>query len=617
MPSAPRSRVRAARPSLPALVLLAAASLPARAQRLSEVVADHVGPDDHEYVEIYVAPGTPYTSSSILVVQGTPAGNPGRVDQVFTTSTTNGAGFWTTGYLTSSLESPTFTLLLANGFTGAVGDDLDPDDDGVLDASPWTTLLDGVALTDGAAGSRTYVAAVLGPGLGGNATPPGGVSRWPYFKDTDAASDWRRNDFDGEGLAGFTGTLVSGEARNTPGRPTTVPLVDYYASVDPSTPATLRATLHALIKDHVQYPYSTTGTTLPDTWDILESADEDPNDPTKALDVYKNESYTKVHLGNSFYNREHSWPNSYGFPSSGHIAYTDCHHLFISHIGYNADRGNLPFGTCSSGCTERTTTVNGGFGGGSGTYPGNSSWFSAGTSAWETWGRRRGDVARAQLYLDVRYDGGNHAVTGATEPDLILTDDVGLIQGTSLSPAYMGRLSTILAWHAQDPPDPPNDAIELRRNDVVESYQGNRNPFIDHPEWASCLFQGVGCAPATGRFFTVAPCRLLDTRPASALASGVSRTVTFHGACAIPASARSVSVNATVTEANGAGYVTFYPADQAPPATSTLNFVSGRTRANNAILKLSSDGSGQAKALAAVEGNGTVHLVVDVNGYFD
>ena len=63
--------------------------------------------------------------------------------------------------------------------------------------------------------------------------------------------------------------------------------------------------------------------------------------------------------------------------------------------------------------------------GGSGVYPGESNWTTAGV--WEAWAGRRGDVARALFYLDVRYEGGVHGVTGAAEPDLVLTDDPSLL----------------------------------------------------------------------------------------------------------------------------------------------------------------------------------------------
>ena len=263
----------------------------------------------------------------------------------------------------------------------------------------------------------------------------------------------------------------------------------YYDTVDASTPGTLRATLHEVIDDHQRFPYSSGGT---DTWDILEAADEDPNDPAKILDVYKNSSLTKFGGGNGPYNREHSWPNSYGFPDDGNYnyPYTDCHHLFLCDVNYNSDRGSRAFDTCDTGCYERLTLENNGQGGGYGVYPGNSNWRTTSDGpygTWETWIGRRGDIARAQFYMDVRYEGGNHGGTGAWEPDLVLTDDRALIAasqtGSNLSVAYMGLLTTLFQWHLDD----PVDDVERARNDVVYSHQGNRNPFIDHPEWVAVL----------------------------------------------------------------------------------------------------------------------------------
>lgn len=60
--------------------------------------------------------------------------------------------------------------------------------------------------------------------------------------------------------------------------------------------------------------------------------------------------------------------------------------------------------------------------------------------------------------------------------------------------------------------------------------------------------------------------------------------------------------------------MTLFPADQSLPSTSTVNFQAGQTRANNTVLGLSS--SGHLAVLAALVGGGSVHLVLDVNGYF-
>lgn len=263
----------------------------------------------------------------------------------------------------------------------------------------------------------------------------------------------------------------------------------YYNSINTSTPALLRSTLHNRIKDHTKFPYTASTT---DTWDILEAADQHPTVATQILDVYKNAAFAKAGGGNTNYDREHTWPKSYGFPDeAGSYPHVDCHHLFLSAITHNNARSNKPYDNGTSSWTEWTTLANAGQGGGSGVYPGNSNWTESSSTlgGWQTWGGRKGDVARALLYLDVRYEGGVHGITGLPEPDLRLTDDLNLIassvSSSNASLAYMGKLSVLLQWHAQD----PVDSKEMARNNAVYSYQGNRNPFVDHPEWLACLFQ--------------------------------------------------------------------------------------------------------------------------------
>ncbi|MHB8911421.1 MAG: endonuclease [Lysobacter sp.] len=272
----------------------------------------------------------------------------------------------------------------------------------------------------------------------------------------------------------------------------------YYSRVNTSSASQLRCSLHETIRGHTAYPYSGTGT---NTWSILEIADEDPNNAGRILDVYRNRSYLKgserAGTGTGItYNREHTWPNSLGFGSATgdlglpYAPYTDTHMLYLSDTTYNSDRGNKPYADCTlaSGCGERVTEANNGSGGGSGVYPGNSNWVKGpdgNGGSFQPWGKRRGDLARAVLYMAIRYEGGRDVNTNQSEPDLEMTDDRSKIVITSASPAYMGLLSTLLAWHSADPPD----AAERVRNEVVFSFQGNRNPFIDHPEWAtSALF---------------------------------------------------------------------------------------------------------------------------------
>ena len=132
--------------------------------------------------------------------------------------------------------------------------------------------------------------------------------------------------------------------------------------------------------------------------------------------------------------------------------------------------------------------------------------------------------------------------------------------------------------------------------------------------------QATGRIHDPGNLFTVAPCRVFDTREAvgayggPALGAGQSRSFTLAGTCDIPASARAVAVNLTVTGATAPGNLRLYPADQAVPSTSTLNYVAGQTRANNAIVGLSASG---ALAVRCSQATGTAHVILDVTGYFE
>jgi hypothetical protein len=128
--------------------------------------------------------------------------------------------------------------------------------------------------------------------------------------------------------------------------------------------------------------------------------------------------------------------------------------------------------------------------------------------------------------------------------------------------------------------------------------------------------------PAPLRLHTLAPCRVVDTRwlpegpvggPAIQPSGSPDRAfVLTGGPCSVPADARAVSANLTVTQPQAAGTLLVYPAGLDLPATSTVSFAAGRTRANNAILGLSAAGDVRVHNSSA----GTVHFIVDVNGYF-
>jgi hypothetical protein len=131
----------------------------------------------------------------------------------------------------------------------------------------------------------------------------------------------------------------------------------------------------------------------------------------------------------------------------------------------------------------------------------------------------------------------------------------------------------------------------------------------------------VGGPGLSLNFFTVTPCRVLDTRvqgQGPALSSGTVREVQIANRCGIPVSAVAVSVNLTVVGPTGGGSLNVYPnPTDTPPVTSVVSFNAGNTRANNAVATLNTlSNDGTVQALATMQNGGTVDLVVDVNGYF-
>jgi titin len=128
------------------------------------------------------------------------------------------------------------------------------------------------------------------------------------------------------------------------------------------------------------------------------------------------------------------------------------------------------------------------------------------------------------------------------------------------------------------------------------------------------------CVLVPALFYTVTPCRVADTRdPAGpyggpALSSGVERNFLLWNRCGVPATARAVSVNLTVTESGGQGHLTLYPAGSPIPPVSTINYGPGQTRANNAIVTLGPVGE---LTVRCVQTQLQVHAILDLNGYFE
>ena len=225
---------------------------------------------------------------------------------------------------------------------------------------------------------------------------------------------------------------------------------DYYASAAGKSGDQLRDALHTIISKQTKVSYD-------GVWNALKDTDQDPSNTSNVILLYSQTSRAKSRQGGSSgdWNREHVWAKSHGDFGTATGPGTDLHHLRPEDVAVNSTRGNKDFddgGSTVSGCSQCATD----------------------SDSFEPPDAVKGDVARMILYMAIRYEGGdgfadlepNNSVNNGSNP-------------------YMGRLSVLLAWNEQDPPS----TFEKRRNQVIyDKYQHNRNPFIDHPEWADSIF---------------------------------------------------------------------------------------------------------------------------------
>ena len=243
----------------------------------------------------------------------------------------------------------------------------------------------------------------------------------------------------------------------------------YYNSANGLSGNSLQNALHEIINDHTKYPYTSSNT---DVWDVLKDVDEDPSNSSNVILLYTGRSQAKTEnsgesstAGSNRWNREHVWSKSHGFPSESDTAYTDIHHLRPADESVNSSRGNKDFDNGGTAHSEATDC-------------------NSDSDSWEPRDAVKGDVARMMFYMEVRYDPGVHT-DGSTY-------DLELVDNTGTSGATFGKLSTLITWHSND----PVDNAERTRNDEVYSYQGNRNPFVDYPEFVSSIWGSGPLSPS-------------------------------------------------------------------------------------------------------------------------
>ncbi|NUT52528.1 MAG: ribonuclease [Saccharothrix sp.] len=224
----------------------------------------------------------------------------------------------------------------------------------------------------------------------------------------------------------------------------------YYRNALGKSGTSLKTALNTIIRTNTKLSYD-------QVWEALKVTDQDPNNSANVILLYTGRSQSKTLNGGDpdDWNREHVWAKSHGDFGTATGPGTDIHHLRPTDVSVNAERGNKDFDLGGSPVAEA---------------PGNYT----DADSWEPRNAVKGDVARMLFYMAVRYEGNDGY------PNLELNNSVA--NGTA---PYHGKLSVLLQWHAQDPPD----AFEKRRNQVIyDSFQHNRNPFIDHPEWVASIW---------------------------------------------------------------------------------------------------------------------------------
>ena len=238
----------------------------------------------------------------------------------------------------------------------------------------------------------------------------------------------------------------------------------YYPS-SPSTGSDLKTQLYTIISNPLTFKKRTYG----DSRFAFELIDKDPLNANNILLDYNRASVDGTWDAGITFNREHVWPKHWLNLTSSQVdnsysgVASDLFELRPTNPNINSSRGDYGYGATSVTVPHSYGVVNDANGTGSYWYPGDAD---------------RGDSARSIFYMATRYGQGQ-------------TNNLSLVNG---QPALyqFGDLASLLKWHYEDTPDD----FERRRNQYIYSsalnptyYQGNRNPYIDHPEWVWSVYK--------------------------------------------------------------------------------------------------------------------------------
>lgn len=234
----------------------------------------------------------------------------------------------------------------------------------------------------------------------------------------------------------------------------------YYDGTENKSGDDLKLALYQIIKTQIMKSYG-------DARYILDDADIDPDNENNVLVIYSPHSVSGTWDAGSTWNREHVWAKSRGIgdvDNGTKGAGSDLHNLRACIPDVNSYRSNRWFGEGDTSYDYNGEET--------GSFYGSTDWL------WEPRDEDKGDVARIIFYMATRYEGDGN------EPDLEVIDYIPEDKFTN-DPVH-ALFSNLLEWHSLD----PVSDFERNRNEVIYSYQQNRNPFIDHPEFVNKIWGG-------------------------------------------------------------------------------------------------------------------------------
>lgn len=238
----------------------------------------------------------------------------------------------------------------------------------------------------------------------------------------------------------------------------------YYNSAMGLQGAPLKIALHNIIKNHTVVPYSGLWTAYKKTdiksngkvWDMY--SDVPSGTPPYEYTFVTNQCGSYSTEGNC-YNREHSWPQSWFNSVAGPTS--DLFHIYPTDGKVNGQRNNYPYGNVAS---PTWTSLNG-----SKLGPCTNTGYNL--TVFEPLDEYKGDLARGYFYMSTRYFSEDASWSNS---DATIKSDI-----------LPWQMNVLLSWSHLD----PVSSKEIARNDsIYYKFQNNRNPFIDHPEWADSIW---------------------------------------------------------------------------------------------------------------------------------